>query len=109
MYMDDIKTRRGLEAVLAFEGAALRTLPTDVPLENGPPGRLRLTQPVSWVMLGPMVGDRFKNMVMSQALCAPVSGAAGAEHLFPRWPIVWPVRCLSEVRLGQHVVKVAVK
>lgn len=91
---DDPPLRPGLHAWIVFAADGLLSLPTEVPLEPGPPRAAPLPHPVSRVILAPDASPAFAHAIRRQATCDPVASE----------PDVWPVGCVPRLHVGGNVL-----
>ena len=107
LHMEGSTIAPDLDVWLLFERWSLVSLPTRVPLEAGPPVRYQV-RPVRRVVVVPDATDEFVERVARQASCRPMAGLAGqAGQPWPDGPMVWPARCLPELKLGAHTLVLA--
>ncbi len=92
-----------LDDLHVFSRDGVRTLPTDVPLEHGPPGALTLPAPVERVVIAPFASPGLRALVASQATCPPLS-VPGAFDEPAAVATAVPSTCLPSLRLGGNTV-----
>lgn len=94
-----------LDNWIVYSDRSLMSLPTPVPLELGPPAEGTLPRPIARVLVGHDSSTSFLREVAASARCAPIAGLDGPRR-WPRGPVVWPARCIPELRLGQNVLRI---
>lgn len=93
-----------LDDLHVFSRDGVRTLPTDVPLERGPPGTLTLSEPVDRVVLAPFASPVLRASVAAQATCPPLSAPAARDDQAAA--VVFPSTCLASLRLGGNTLTI---
>jgi hypothetical protein len=98
VYLFQHPYNRALDNWLIYTSRSMMSLPTQVPLEAGPPAEGILPFAVARVMVGQDASEGFFKAVAASATCAPFP----QEHAWPDSPAVWPATCVPELRLGQN-------
>ncbi len=91
-----------LDDLHVFSRDRVQTLPTEVPLEHGPPGTLTLPAPIDRVVLAPFSSPGLRVSVTAQATCPPRAPPSGLDD--PTVPVVFSSSCLPSLRLGGNTV-----
>jgi len=95
----DRLTNGEARTILVYDGGGLLSLPTNVPLEDGPGGTLRLSG-VGEVAVAPFSTEIFRDAVARQATCLPADAIEGGMHVAR-----WPSRCLERMRFGGNWIE----
>lgn len=89
-----------LEGVIVVGTEPLWSVPTEVPLEAGPPASRRLPGAVAVVIAAPDASDPLLRRIEAEATCRPEAPPASA-----RIPLrAWPAACVGRIRAGRTEV-----
>ncbi|MCK6528173.1 hypothetical protein L6R50_11655 [Myxococcota bacterium] len=89
-----------LEGVIVVGTEPMWSVPTEVPLEAGPPASRRLPGAVAVVIAAPDASDPLLRRLAAQATCGPEAPPGSA-----RIPLkAWPAACVDRIRAGRSEV-----
>lgn len=96
--------RRDLDAWIFMSDRTLMSVPSKVPVENGPPADVTLPWKFDRVLVGPAASEQLRDRIRAEATCppkvlVPFAGIALVMHEYP-------VRCVRALKLSAHTLRI---
>ncbi len=96
--------RRDLDAWIFMSDRTLLSVPSKVPVENGPPADVTLPWKFDRVLVGPAASEQLQDRIRAEATCPPVE-----LKPYPDLPLEmheYPVRCVRKLELSAHTIRI---